>query len=157
MNEYTLEQRQQLRRLPYDKYLRTDFWFYVRRLALEQTKYRCSVCHSKHNPEVHHLSYEHRGFEDCNLRDLVTLCRQCHAKEHSKPAYSSTDDKKPIGPHFGGGDVTRCRPMTENELDLFRQYRASVGRKVPDPVECTEEQLRAFNLYWRTKEEQQRH
>ena len=31
-------------------------------------------------------------------------------------------------PHFRGGDVTICRPMTNLELEQYRQYREEQGQ-----------------------------
>ena len=66
----------------YDKYLEylnSQTWAQIRNKALERDKYECSICHSPHNLEVHHLKYpDVLGTEP--LSDLMTLCRDCHKK-----------------------------------------------------------------------------
>lgn len=66
----------------YDKYLEyldSRTWARIRDKALERDKYECSICHSPHNLEVHHLKYpDVLGTEP--ISDLMTLCRECHKK-----------------------------------------------------------------------------
>ncbi|WP_416212660.1 HNH endonuclease [Nostoc sp. DedQUE04] len=33
--------------------------------------------------QVHHLTYENHGKEHEHLEDLITLCDDCHKKQHS--------------------------------------------------------------------------
>lgn len=154
MNEYTLDQRQALKKMSFQEFLKTNFWFYVRRLALEATKFRCSECDSSRDPRVYHLTFKHKGFEDQHLEDLVVLCQRCYGKRHGQPTPKQKQNDKLTEPHFGGGDVTNCRPMTPEELRLFKEHRAKQGRKVPEATEYTEEQLNTFNQYWDIKEQQ---
>lgn len=67
--------------LSYDEYLKTDHWQQVRSEALQRANYRCQLCCSKENLNVHHNNYENLWNEQ--LEDVVTLCRSCHAKFHN--------------------------------------------------------------------------
>ena len=42
-------------------------------------------CGETHNLQVHHLTYENRGYEyRTHETDLVTLCKDCHSALHNK-------------------------------------------------------------------------
>ncbi len=73
-----------LRTMPYDEYLTSDHWKFVRGLALERDEYKCRLCGIREGLQVHHANYDHRGQEDQYLNDLVTLCGNCHATFHGK-------------------------------------------------------------------------
>jgi hypothetical protein len=87
--EYTMRptrhwDRWWLIRLPYKEFLKTEFWREVRDEVKRRDHYRCALCASQAGLNVHHRTYEHHGFEDMWLRDLICLCRNCHAKFHDK-------------------------------------------------------------------------
>lgn len=71
---------QTLRDLPYEKYLHTSWWSSRRNRALREAGYRCEVCQSKRDLQVHHETYERLG---CELPDdLRVVCRGCHVGHH---------------------------------------------------------------------------
>lgn len=88
------EQRQKeivaLRLLPYSEYLKTDHWQHTRKRALIIAGYACHLCNSKDRLQVHHKTYERRGYE--SQEDLTVLCERCHKKFHD------------ILPEEGGGE-----------------------------------------------------
>ena len=69
-------------KLEYQDYLNSDHWKEIRIEALNRAGHRCQLCSSTYNLNVHHNTYKNRGNED--LKDLVVLCRDCHAKFHDK-------------------------------------------------------------------------
>ena len=71
-----------LKTMPYKEYLETDHWKKTRKRALHRAKYKCQLCGSKENLNVHHNTYENRGQE--KDEDLIVLCQECHAKFHDK-------------------------------------------------------------------------
>jgi 5-methylcytosine-specific restriction endonuclease McrA len=74
------EDPDELRRMPYSRYLRSDHWAIVRQRALAVAEGRCFYCAATDHLDVHHLTYRRRG---CELdEDLIVLCRACHAIEH---------------------------------------------------------------------------
>lgn len=152
-----LKLRQNLRSMPYQHFLATSFWGSVRVTALERAKHRCQLCNSSSQLQVHHRTYKNRGWEDQHPEDLTVLCSDCHKKHHNIVANPKLADMATKGqkgwrePHFGGGDVTMCRPMTANELKLFRAYRAHQGLGTPEPYELTS----AFHAYWDSLEQRQ--
>jgi len=72
----------ELRSMPYGQYLQTDHWQDTREKALKRAKFKCQLCNSTDTLDVHHRTYEHRGYE--YAADLIVLCRGCHAKFHGK-------------------------------------------------------------------------
>lgn len=66
----------------YQEYLSSDHWKETRLKALSIAGNRCQLCSSRDNLNVHHNTYANKGNED--LKDLVVLCRECHAKFHDK-------------------------------------------------------------------------
>lgn len=79
--------RQQLREMPYQDFLKTEFWDEVRKRKLKQSHYACQLCNTRQSRlNVHHRTYEHHGEEDMYLNDLIVLCEVCHGKFHDKLA-----------------------------------------------------------------------
>jgi len=64
----------------YDEYLRSEDWQDRRQQVLSRDRRRCTKCNSPHYLQVHHLTYSRVGKEE--MEDLITLCRNCHEKEH---------------------------------------------------------------------------
>ena len=64
----------------YFEYMNSDDWKEERRKQLGIHGYRCEICGSTNDLQVHHISYErgeHPSDEDC-----AVLCRDCHRKLH---------------------------------------------------------------------------
>lgn len=68
----------------YSQYLQSDQWRQVAKAAKSRDKYKCRICNSPHDLNVHHRTYENLGNEMHHLDDLTTLCRRCHASFHGK-------------------------------------------------------------------------
>lgn len=67
----------------YERFLESWYWYIVRAYVVNKAKYRCSICErSGRQYHVHHLNYEHRGFELYHLEDLMVLCEDCHEQIH---------------------------------------------------------------------------
>lgn len=74
------EEIKTLRAIPYREYLKTPWWFARRNQALRDVGYRCVVCESKRQLQVHHITYENLGCEEND--DLAVVCRGCHLGHH---------------------------------------------------------------------------
>lgn len=70
------------RKVEYKEYLNGEHWKDIRLKALDRAGNRCQLCCNTDNLNVHHNTYKNIGHED--LKDLVVLCRECHAKFHDK-------------------------------------------------------------------------
>ena len=70
----------------YKLYLNSDHWKFFAQEKRKETDFKCELCHNK-GIEIHHKSYEHRGYETFN--DVLCLCHDCHFnKIHGgKPAH----------------------------------------------------------------------
>lgn len=65
----------------YRRYLQTNHWFQIKALKIKSCHRRCQVCGARKHLEVHHRIYRH--WFDCQLSDLVLLCRFCHHRLHT--------------------------------------------------------------------------
>lgn len=66
----------------YYAYLHSDEWKYRKTQALKRAGYRCSLCGTGKNLEVHHITYKNLFNE--NDDDLLAVCKNCHNKIHEK-------------------------------------------------------------------------
>lgn len=70
-------------------YLKSYVWKTKRTMTIERDHFKCATCDATENLEVHHLNgYGEIPFED--ISSLVTLCRDCHQKQHEIHGYPST-------------------------------------------------------------------
>ena len=60
--------------------MRCEFSPTVRSQALLRCKYRCEVCGSRRELQLHHVG--HRA--DRSLFNCTVLCADCHTKEHRR-------------------------------------------------------------------------
>lgn len=67
-----------------DAYYRSRWWAKQRMKALSNSRYKCEICSSTDNLQVHHLTYETIGRE--RPEDLQVLCFYCHRKVHAHKA-----------------------------------------------------------------------
>jgi len=66
----------------YKAYLYSEQWQQIRKKVLKRDKNRCKVCKATKHLHVHHKTYK-RLYKE-RLSDLVTLCKDCHRKEHRR-------------------------------------------------------------------------
>jgi 5-methylcytosine-specific restriction endonuclease McrA len=57
----------------------------VRKCVLERDGWRCQVCGSMKNLEVHHMKRRSQLGGDV-MPNLITLCVDCHGKSHGRHA-----------------------------------------------------------------------
>lgn len=72
--------KQYLHVMPYADYLITPHWQNMRQLALQRAGNHCQVCNTATTLNVHHRTYERRGYEE--PQDLIVLCQSCHQLFH---------------------------------------------------------------------------
>ena len=60
-------------------------WARVRRMALDRDNWRCTVCGSPVELEVHHIRPLNQGGSALALGNVETLCRGCHLDKHGDP------------------------------------------------------------------------
>jgi hypothetical protein len=67
----------------YLTFLKTKYWKKVRAMVFKRDNKTCQKCGSKKKIQAHHLTYENHKNELNHLEDLITLCEDCHKKEHN--------------------------------------------------------------------------
>lgn len=77
-----VEWNPQLAKLPYQEFLKTKYWSYIRQIKRLETENTCQHCGSHNFLQVHHTTYQYRGNEHLHLGCLKVLCETCHRKEH---------------------------------------------------------------------------
>jgi 5-methylcytosine-specific restriction endonuclease McrA len=55
----------------------------LHRQVLERDGWRCQVCGSMQNLQVHHLKFRSRSGGD-EEQNLITLCAECHERMHRR-------------------------------------------------------------------------
>jgi hypothetical protein len=56
------------------------FWtIELREKIRERDNYQCQLCFKKENGRKHHIHHINFDKQDCNNKNLITLCPQCHA------------------------------------------------------------------------------
>jgi len=68
--------------MDYKNFLKTPYWYVISQYVRYKDKYKCRLCDAKGYLNVHHKTYEHRGFEIIYTDDLITLCGKCHSHHH---------------------------------------------------------------------------
>lgn len=81
-NNQRLGRLRELQSMPYAEYLQSDEWKETRKSALKRARYRCELCYRGGELHTHHKTYERLGEE--HAKDLIVLCKECHAKFHDK-------------------------------------------------------------------------
>jgi DNA replication protein DnaC len=69
------------RALPYEEFLRTDYWASVRDGLIAKVG-KCQLCSTLSGLRCHHNSYEHHGSEHLHPEDLTVLCERRHMLFH---------------------------------------------------------------------------
>jgi len=81
----TEETIRELKAMDYPEFLETKYWKVISRYVKYRQDYKCQLCGSKDNLNVHHKNYDIRGEEYHYWKeDLIVLCKNCHAKFHDK-------------------------------------------------------------------------
>lgn len=68
------------------EYLKSPKWYSLKRTVLARDGYKCRVCSSTTDLQVHHITYIGLGGNE-ELEDLATLCGTCHSKLHKLLGY----------------------------------------------------------------------
>lgn len=103
--------------MPYDEFLKTDYWQAVRRKVLEDRGFTCESCRQEtDHPHIHHKRYVNRGFELWFPEDLIVLCPCCHQEVHLVWQI----DQEP------------GRPATQDEIILETNRLADLRARTPE-------------------------
>jgi len=67
--------------MAYNDLLKDYRWINISSLVKERDGFRCRLCNSHDNLQVHHRKYSGKPWQ-APLNDLVTLCETCHSNFH---------------------------------------------------------------------------
>lgn len=65
----------------YENYINSTQWKNFRIKLFKERGFKCELCGSKKNLQVHHITYENLSTEKDD--DVLILCQVCHQKAHS--------------------------------------------------------------------------
>lgn len=69
--------------IPYSEQLKMPQWKEYRDRVFRKRGYRCELCGSDKNINVHHTFYDPKCYAwDYDIRDVRVLCAKCHEKHH---------------------------------------------------------------------------
>lgn len=104
----------------YQEYIRSSEWNKKRLRALRAAGYRCGLCSTDTDLQVHHRTYEKLGNEP--LRHLLVLCGNCHASVHGKQKLADSDKEfRAMFPAV----AQRSSNLNYTDNDIYREYRNS--------------------------------
>lgn len=82
--DYDIVKPSDLKNMPYDLYLKTEYRLKMRSIALSLYWKKCKICNSEDNINLHHRTYKNRWNYMKEIDDIIPLCRSCHSKFHDK-------------------------------------------------------------------------
>ena len=97
--------------MEYKLQLKTEEWKIKRFSILKRDNFKCKKCGEKNNLHVHHKFYE-KGLKAWEYENevLITLCFECHAKEH---------EKKPIAKFYNQNKTSKSKTQKrKNKIKL---------------------------------------
>ena len=68
--------------LSYKSFLKSRYWIEVKKRILKRDGYKCVLCGSTLELNIHHNTYKNFKNEHRHLNDLSTLCNNCHYNVH---------------------------------------------------------------------------
>ena len=78
-NHLSVIHRDLLKAMPYhDEFLKTRYWSVVRAEVSHRETGTCQLCDQAEGTDCHHTTYDHHGWEDEHLDELMWVCRPCH-------------------------------------------------------------------------------
>lgn len=100
--------------MKYSDYLLDPRWLALREIIKARDLYKCVVCDSKRNLNVHHKRYCGKPWESPH-QDLITLCNDCHKKFHGITETSKTIIKPKA--------ITPSKTITAPKLEVINEYQ----------------------------------
>ena len=110
----------------YQKFLASPFWKDIRAKALKRDKNTCRECGRTERLQVHHKKYRPDWYKT-QLRDLITLCNNCHRFSHGLWVHLPIDD---IEAEIKHELLYQRKPSKELWFSLYDETFSDYGRKV---------------------------
>lgn len=115
-----------------DPSTRSTYWETLRRKILRRDEFKCKRCSARTELNVHHIIPVYLGGTD-DTNNLVTLCRDCHKKEHGfnfddkfHDTYSATE-KALLRPRKGINKIMLIEQSIVNKENLKLKYKSEIG------------------------------
>ena len=126
------------RQSAYRDYLQTAHWQHLRQVVLSRDGFQCVRCPSKKHLQAHHRYYRQR-FEDSEPDDLITLCRDCHKKEHGIKPRPNRHRKKKTGPAMKGDSnfLNQCEALKFGHKKISKDDRKRLAALASNSNLCT--------------------
>ena len=80
-----------------DVYLKSPHWKFLSKIAYSTLGRVCKDCGATKNLHLHHLNYDNLWKENIQ-KDLVVVCKDCHAKRHGIEKEEKKKRKKTYKP-----------------------------------------------------------
>lgn len=112
----------------YFDYLQSDWWKKTRDEAIERAGNKCFCCDRPFDLQVHHLTYDHLGFE--RDYELVVLCKTCHRwiEEHKRyQVFNETLTRTP-----------------QEQMELLKSHRVQLHNTPDCTVKTSDELMTEF-------------
>lgn len=131
----------------YKTYIESKEWQDIRKRIFRRDNYKCQICGSCYNLQVHHITYENMGQE--KDADLVTLCEKCHIEDIHKDKSKSNNNNNNISSQLDEV-VENCMNLCAREKDKgIRSYYKKILWVLSflDEVidECMKEDYKTYN------------
>lgn len=107
-----------IKRMPYQAFMNSAYWFAVSSVAKSRAGMRCQVCNNPEGIQTHHRTYDTHGKEHLNMMDLVVLCALCHGLFHGHSNDLQQLKDKVVKPKVGRIAKRTIIPHTEEDLKL---------------------------------------
>jgi hypothetical protein len=109
----------------YSEKLKDPRWQRKRLEIFQRDNFKCCLCGREDKTlHVHHKKYNGKDPWDISSEFLMTLCENCHEKEHDQPDFVEKYDRMtPI--------LKKLSILTDDELEIF--VRKRLGQKYPEP------------------------
>ena len=117
----------------YKAYLNSPRWQAIRKRLYREYDYKCAMCGSPKNLNVHHITYERLGEE--KDEDLTVLCQKCHGELHGG-SYTFFDDLCMA--------FNRIYEEIENETD---ELKKAIAKRQADIVNCAMDMVTDVAVY----------
>lgn len=71
-----------IKSMDYYDFLLTPYWKAISEKVRKNAGFKCQICNSSENLNVHHRTYYNHGDEIHHMEDLTCICDNCHEKYH---------------------------------------------------------------------------
>ncbi|MGN1383338.1 MAG: HNH endonuclease [Eubacterium sp.] len=135
--------------LLYKDYIVSDIWQERRERVLKRDRYKCVMCGSATNLNVHHTTYPH-DYENDTDDNCITVCLKCHRKLHKEDLKRKEND---IISRLVNAEPDYSIPSAHKNYNTkFEKYRQWVLENIIYDDQGTYRDHWKMSLYYKTFE-----